>query len=177
MVIGFVSIGLIFIAEHMGTLFELAASFLSVLSGPTLGLFVLGMILPWAGKKGALVGGYASLVVMIWIAWGAKWHVMNGRVRYQHLPVSMDGCPLNGTDMTMTTTMLPPIADEDLPWGIFRISILHYGTIGTLITVVVGLVVSYLTKETDLDNVNPDYISPVMHRLANLFFHEFVYVH
>lgn len=45
----------------------------------------------------------------------------------------------------------------------FRISYIFYTCFGTVVQIVVGLVVSWITGFNDLKEVNPDLITPVMH--------------
>lgn len=161
--VGLLGIALVFVAEKMGTIFEISNSFNGIISGTLLGLFISGILIPWIGKKGVLVGGYTSVVLMSWIVFGTKWYVMNGRIRYENLPTSIETCNTNET--LNLEPILPPLRPEDEPWNIFKISILYYPLLGALINIVVALAVSYFTDEMDLSKVNPDHISPLMHKL------------
>lgn len=152
---------------NLGTIFEMLYAINSLLDGPILGLFTLGMLVPWVGKKGALIGGYSSLFIMGWIISGSQWHIANKRIRYETLSMSVKGCSLiNGT---LDSTTLPPITEDDVPMVLFRISVFHFTLIGTLVTVIVGLTTSYVTGEFDASNVNPDHVSPVCRRSVFLF--------
>lgn len=144
----------------------MVTSISSVLDGPVLGLFTLGMLFPCAGKKGALVGGSTSLVIMVLYVGQVQWNVMNQRIRYETLSVTVNECPsiMNKTILTPRPT-LPPLEQEDVPMALFRVSILYFSFIGTAIVLVVGLLTSWLTNEMDSKKVNPDHICPLLHRL------------
>lgn len=50
-IVGVVSISLVFVIEHLGGLLALSISFSGMTSGPLLGLFTMGMLVPWANSK------------------------------------------------------------------------------------------------------------------------------
>ncbi|XP_011497194.1 PREDICTED: sodium-coupled monocarboxylate transporter 2-like [Ceratosolen solmsi marchali] len=91
-IVGAIAIGLVFVMEKLGTIYEMILTIGSILDAPILTLFTLGMLIPWSGKKGALVGGYVSLFFMIWLVVGSQWHVMNKRIYFPHLPTTIEQC-------------------------------------------------------------------------------------
>lgn len=164
--IGMITIAMIFVIEHLGTVFEMANSLSTVVDGPLLGLFILGMFMPWVGKKGAISGGCFSIVVMSWIVGGSQWYIYNKRIQQAHLPTSIENCPfpLNSTLLESTTPL--PLAHEDEPMLIFKISFLYLILTGTLITVIVGSIISLIISESDSSEVDPRYIAPFLRRYA-----------
>lgn len=54
---------------------------------------------------------------------------------------------------------------KDLP-SLYALSYMYYATLGTLIGIIVGILVSWFskTKDSDLQNLNPDLVAPVMRR-------------
>ncbi|XP_071638174.1 sodium-coupled monocarboxylate transporter 1-like isoform X2 [Temnothorax longispinosus] len=160
---GAISVGLVFLVERLGSVFQIAVSMRGVTDGPSLGLFMLGMLVPWANAKGALFGGYVGLISMLWLVGGAQWHTIHDRIKYNSLPTSTDGCsyPLNQTLLTATTpTWVDP---NEEPMILFQISFIYYNMIGAVIVVVVGTIASYVFG-VDLESVDPDHISPMLRR-------------
>ncbi|XP_077260303.1 sodium-coupled monocarboxylate transporter 1-like isoform X1 [Temnothorax americanus] len=160
---GAISVGLVFLVERLGSVFQIAVSMRGVTDGPSLGLFMLGMLVPWANAKGALFGGYVGLISMLWLVGGAQWHTIHDRIKYNSLPTSTDGCsyPLNQTLPTATTpTWVDP---NEEPMILFQISFIYYNMIGAVIVVVVGTIASYVFG-VDLESVDPDHISPMLRR-------------
>jgi len=159
---GTISVGLVFLVERLGSVFQIAVSMRGVTDGPSLGLFLLGMLVPWANAKGALFGGYVGLISMFWLVGGAQWHTIYDRIKYDSLPTSIDGCsyPLNKSLPTMIT---PRIDSSEEPMILFQISFMYYNVIGAAIVVVVGTVASYVFG-VDLESVDPDHITPMMKR-------------
>lgn len=162
-VVGAVSVGLVFAVERLGTVFQMAISIRSVTDGPLLGLFLLGMLIPCSNAKGALLGGCVSLTGMMILVGGSQWYVANGQIRNRSLPTSIEGCPypLNETEIT---TRPPLLTMDEEPMTIFKISFIYFTTIGSLIAITVGILGSYLIGNVDLAEIDPDHITPIMRR-------------
>ncbi|KAL0118114.1 hypothetical protein PUN28_009053 [Cardiocondyla obscurior] len=164
---GVISVGLVFLVEHLGSVFQIAISMRGVTDGPLLGLFLLGMLVPWANAKGALYGGCVSLISMLWLVGGAQWHTVHGKIKYDSLPTSTDGCSdflhQNQTQIFPTATTSTWSNFNDEPMILFQISFMYYNMIGATIVVVIGTIVSYIVG-IDLESVDPDHITPMMKR-------------
>lgn len=164
MIIGFISVAMIFVIEHLGTVLEMSYSIRGAVDGPLLGIFFLGMCVPCVGKKGALIGACAALLFMSWIVIGSKWHILNKRIRYSSLPMSVGNCPYPLNETLTETTTLPPINPEDEPMILFQTTFLFFVFFGSMITVIVGVATSFLLGESDVSKVNPEYITPAIRR-------------
>lgn len=163
---GVIAVSMVFMIERLGTILELGIGLRSVSDGPMLGLFILGIMVPWANAKGAMVGGSFGLLAMAWLVGGAQWNVAQGRILEKPLPTSVDGCPypLNQTVLRATTTMTPIATDlDDEPMILYQITFFYYTVVGTLLVIVVGTAASYFFG-VDLERVNPDHIAPMMKR-------------
>lgn len=158
---GAISVGLVFLVERLGPVFQISVSMRGITDGPLLGLFVLGMLVPWANTKGVLFGGCVGLISMFWLVGGAQWYIMHGSIKYDSLPTSMDGCLFNETFSTATTSNWKDHDEE--PIKLFQISFMYYNIIGATIVIVVGVMASYFFG-MDLASVNPDHITPMMKR-------------
>ena len=63
-VFGLSSIGLVYIVEHLGMVLQLNATSQSISFGPILGLFSVGMLMPWINEKVRLGGGIEFFLIM-----------------------------------------------------------------------------------------------------------------
>lgn len=82
-----------------------------MVGGVTLGLFSLGMFVPWANAKGAMSGALAGLTIVLWIGLGAQIAIINGQIRLESKLVSTEGCTC------LNDTIPTTIASTDLPEG------------------------------------------------------------
>lgn len=156
-------IGLIFVIERLGTIFEMAHSLSSIVDGPLLGLFVLGIFFPWVGIKGAYFGCCSSILIMTWLVSGIQWHTFKKDLPNTILPTSVLDCPypINETLKPTTATPLQPHSE---PMYLYRISFLYLGMIGTGITIIVASVVSLIAGESDLAKIDPEHLVPFIRR-------------
>ncbi|KAF2345383.1 hypothetical protein FHG87_023862 [Trinorchestia longiramus] len=107
LMLGVIMMGLAVLASKMGGLVQATASVFGALSGPTLGLFVLGTTVPYCNRKGAIAGCVFSTVVMVWLSIGSQFRGMKTVM----LPLSTDDCGFNNTysvttDSSAATTEL-----------------------------------------------------------------------
>uniref|UniRef100_A0A8C3S8G7 Solute carrier family 5 member 5 n=1 Tax=Chelydra serpentina TaxID=8475 RepID=A0A8C3S8G7_CHESE len=130
---------------------------MGVISGPLLGAFILGMFIPICNTVGVFAGLGAGFVLSFWVAVGGTIYPPSEDTMGV-LPYYGDLCPLYNPRSTwpwfslanrdvVSSALLrchflrrPAIADD-----FYAMSYLYYGALGTLSTVVVGVLISYLT--------------------------------
>lgn len=61
-VLGVTMIGLAFLASRLGGLIQATATIMSIVGGPSMGVFLLGICVPIVGEKGAFAGLISSIV-------------------------------------------------------------------------------------------------------------------
>lgn len=73
---------LAFLVERLGTLLEATNKVISLVGGPLVGLFLLGMVVARTTARGALVGWAAGLLTTIWVCFGTNisflWYALYG---------------------------------------------------------------------------------------------------
>ncbi|KYN11813.1 Putative sodium-dependent multivitamin transporter [Trachymyrmex cornetzi] len=155
---GALSFALVFIVERLGSVLQVALSFNGMVGGVTLGLFSLGMFVPWANAKGAIVGAITSLVVVLWIGLGAQIAAVNGQIQLDSKPISIAGCPcINET--TIVLDQFEHNFDDEVS-SIYKTSYLWYSAIGCMLTMLVGLAVSFATGAQNPADIDQDFLSP-----------------
>ncbi|TEA33033.1 hypothetical protein DBR06_SOUSAS7410095, partial [Sousa chinensis] len=143
-----------------------ALSIFGMVGGPLLGLFALGILVPFANSIGALVGLLAGFTISLWVGIGAQ---LYPPLPERTMPLSLEtyGCnsTYNGTDW-MTTTEVPfstsafqvynvertPLMDN---W--YSLSYLYFSTVGTLVTLFVGMLISLSTGGRK-QNIDPRFL-------------------
>ncbi|KAM5336704.1 sodium-coupled monocarboxylate transporter 1 isoform 1-T1 [Glossophaga mutica] len=160
---GILCIAMAALASLMGALLQAALSIIGMIGGPLLGLFSLGILVPFANSTGALIGLLAGFGASFWVGIGAQLYPPLPE-RSMPLPLETNGCNNgtgNGTNW-MTTTEMPfstsafqvhnvertPLMDN---W--YSLSYLYFSTLGTLVTLFVGMLISLLTggRKQNLD--------------------------
>ncbi|KAJ8260432.1 hypothetical protein GJAV_G00182030 [Gymnothorax javanicus] len=144
---GGVCIGMAGVASLMGSILQAALSIFGMISGPLLGVFFLGMFFRSANSVGSLVGLIVGLVLTLWVGIGAQ---VYPPLLEKTLPLntSVAGCDLNYTTTapwSITAAPVPPPERPALADAWYSLSYLYFCPLGTLTTLVFGLLVSAAT--------------------------------
>ncbi|XP_030070516.1 sodium-coupled monocarboxylate transporter 1 isoform X1 [Microcaecilia unicolor] len=165
---GVLCIAMAALASVFGGLLQAGFIISGIIGGPILGMFSLGMFSSFTNSKGAISGLILGFTISLWVAIGAHLYPPLPE-RTLPLKLSLAGCNVSefnmGSNWTSTTELptmtslaqkevneRPALADS---W--YSLSYQHYSTLGTLVTVTVGLIVSLLTGGRK-QNINCDYL-------------------
>ncbi|XP_077790998.1 sodium-coupled monocarboxylate transporter 1-like isoform X2 [Podarcis muralis] len=144
---GAVCLAMAGVASKMGGLLQAALSIFGILGGPLLGIFSLGMLLPFANPTGAFSGLMCGFIITLWVGFGAiKYPPSRDKTLPLHL--STAGCRKYNVTLTtpLTTTVhTTPAQRSFLQEYWYSLSYLYFSTLGTLITFIVGAIVSAMT--------------------------------
>ncbi|VVC39885.1 Sodium/solute symporter [Cinara cedri] len=148
-IIGCICVGLVFIVEKLKGILQMAISLGGVTNGAIMSVFTLGICFPRANTRGAMCGMLASLGIMTWIVAAAQNAIINNELKFVQKDISVVGCPANTTFKNQTDYSGLYRMNEDVyvspdVWKIYTVSYMHYNTLGSLIGITIGLVVSYL---------------------------------
>lgn len=91
-ILGSVCVALVFVVEKLGSVLQLSMSLSAVTNGPLLGIFTLGVMVPWVEGNGAICGGLSGLIAMAWICFKAQHAIANGELTFETKPTSTIGC-------------------------------------------------------------------------------------
>ncbi|KOC64219.1 Sodium-coupled monocarboxylate transporter 1 [Habropoda laboriosa] len=170
-ILGVICVALVFVVEKTGShVLQLSTNLASITSGPSLGIFSMGILLPWVNAKGALIGGLAGLGFMGWFSLSAEAAIASGRIKFDEKPVSTEGCYYSFPQVENLMLLEPPdnILDNDdflpEPLTLYRLSYLWYTLTGALVTMSIGLVVSRITSE-DVEKLDPMLLAPFIRKL------------
>ncbi|CAG5978806.1 unnamed protein product [Menidia menidia] len=159
---GALCIGMAGVASLMGSVLQAALSIFGMISGPLLGLYLLGMFFRTTNSVGGLTGMIIGLVLTLWVGIGAQ---MYPPTDDKTLPLKLSTAGCNNTISQNLTTATPwtspvtvtqqpddrpPLADS---W--YSLSYVYFCLLGMLTTMVIGLLVSIITggcKQEKLDS-------------------------
>lgn len=113
----------------------------------------------------------AGAIMSAWVSLGIQLANASGQITPHKLRTWTDGC----TNISLTTFNSSFIneeyKDESNVFPLYRLSFHWINPIGILCVLIVGTIVSFLTGPTKFENIDPDLISPVIHRFVfNSFF-------
>ncbi|KAI1890158.1 hypothetical protein AGOR_G00170790 [Albula goreensis] len=156
------------VASFMGGIVQAALSIHGMCGGPMLGLFSLGILFPWTNSKGAAGGLALGFILSLWAGIGAFIYPAP-ESKSRPLPLSIVGCQnislANATVSPLPTETVSPSLRPSLAEHWYAMSYLYYSAVGYVATLIGGLLITFLTGPTPVENVQPWLIRPV----CNLF--------
>ncbi|OWF49523.1 Sodium-coupled monocarboxylate transporter 1 [Mizuhopecten yessoensis] len=190
---GVATVGLAFLAMNLkGTITQITIGTLSATSGPLLGVFLLGMILPWANAKSAIVGGFLSFCLCVTMTVGANFApTPSHNSMLPKVPIS--GCYVNSSAnhslsvYTNTNTegynyteiyqatpyynVSASMEDGESPYfditgmWLFRVSFLWYHLIGVVSAFIIGLLTTLITGGFSDIPAEPRFVLPCIRHM------------
>ncbi|XP_014366298.2 sodium-coupled monocarboxylate transporter 1 isoform X2 [Papilio machaon] len=153
---------LVFLVEHLGALVQAGKSLAGITAGSLLGMFSMGLFLPWVNSAGAMAGGVASTLLVGWMSLGTQAAMARGQLFLAPKPSSVAGCPANASAPLLAAARTD--FDRSATFFLYRLSYLYYTLVGTAVCVATGLLVSWCTTPNDPAMVHRDLLTPVVHR-------------
>lgn len=146
---GAACLALTVVASQLGALLQAALSLFGVLGGPILGLFCLGVFIPFSNSKGAIVGTICGLLFTIWIFTGS---IVYG-VKYPKKPLTAWCNSTSTFDTSLLAATPVPYRDISTYEKFHSVSYTWYGLLAVSVTMISGCLVSLLTggAKKDLD--------------------------
>ncbi|XP_048730498.1 sodium-coupled monocarboxylate transporter 1-like [Ostrea edulis] len=158
---GFLGIGMAFAVKEMGgTVLQASLTFNGSAGAPLVGVFILGACFTSSNWVGALVGGLLGFAFPMW---GGIGKYVSSPQNFR-LPTSSMGCNGNNAsvhDVIMSSDYFTNQTNHSLEGvnQLYGISYLWFSALGVLITVSVGLLVSWCTKgQTEKTGKVPEHL-------------------
>ncbi|XP_034950469.1 sodium-coupled monocarboxylate transporter 1-like [Chelonus insularis] len=160
--LGLFAMGFLFVVERLGGVLAVTGSLAAIAAGTSFGVFTLGMLVPWANSKGAFVGAIAGFIISGWSSLGANAMIGTGAIIPKKLPIDLTYCPSNISESILN--QFPIDHDEEDIFPLYRLSYHWFAGLGTVTVVLVGGIVTWITGPRNLENIDRDLFSPVIHR-------------
>lgn len=175
-IFGAICVCLVFLVEKLGAVLQLSISLGAVSNGPLLGIFTMGVLLPWINGLGVVVGGATGLGIMAWICARAQAAIATGELYHSIKPIDTQGCgyifmaenPLNLLAINGTNDPLFEDTVIEPDFTIYHISYLWYTLLGAMITIAVSAVVSAISGFNDPREMDPKLFAPFVRKYLKL---------
>ncbi|XP_023305229.2 sodium-coupled monocarboxylate transporter 2-like [Lucilia cuprina] len=167
LIFGVSAMGLVKIVEKLGMVMQLSATVNSISIGPILGIFTVGMTMPFVKAKSVLTGCITSALFMAYIAIRSQIDSAMGVLKFPTKPVSIEGCTyeFEALNKTILSTTEPSSGSAPL----HHVSFLWYSAIGAVITISVSLLSTLFYGRQDSSEVDPKLITPVLRKYMNKY--------
>lgn len=182
---GVLIIGASFLVAMLSGVIESSMLMTSATSGPLLGVFVLAMLVPCANWKGAATGMVLSHILSLWLTFGH----LTVTDETSALDLTIDGCHndtfsshlmrpssfLANGDISYEqySTTSSPIPIDSTPKGaleyLYSITYMYYAFVGSMTTVLVGIIVSLITANEKEDAYEEHLLHPLALKLSRMF--------
>lgn len=154
-VLGCLILGTALLGRFIGNILEAVQTWSGIFIGPILAVFILGMVSRRASSIGVLVGMVAGLCAGIWIKVGSRFYPISRTA----LPLYTDQC--NVTELMLHANMTASgstssTEDASIRFSIYHLSSTYYCITTCIVTWIVAIIVSLLTKPQDLATMNKD---------------------
>ncbi|XP_078053618.1 sodium-coupled monocarboxylate transporter 1 [Augochlora pura] len=181
---GILIVGISFLVAMLSGVIESSMLMTSATSGPLLGVFLLAMLVPCANWKGAAAGMIFSHVTTLWITFG---HLTVSNT-VETLPLSTENCHndtfspwitqpghayYSSPSFVNTTESVVLNSASSEPTGalnfLYSITYMYYALIGSMTTVLVGIIVSLITADSQADMYEEHLLHPLAVKLSGFF--------
>ena len=171
LVLGVVSVALVYVVQHMGSVLQLSMSVPTAFFGPMLGVYIIGFTLPWIGKRAALYSAILGCAFMMVIVLKAQAEIAMGNLKFDLKPVSVDGCLYSFNLMSnstisdaLSTTTETIILGTSKEKHIYHISYLYYTIMGAMIVTTTSFVLSFVFGFQDAAEVDSRLLVPFLRK-------------
>lgn len=189
---GVLTVGVAFGVGMFSGVIESSQLMTSATSGPLLGVFLLAMLFPSVNWKGAVAGMLWSHIIILWITFGGFFNIEK---ETKLLDLSIAGCDnssfnphiqppvyemINNVTRAVSPvnytfpSILEEVAVETAPntdflTSLYSVTYMYYSLLGSGITVIVGVLVSYVVGSTEEDEYDEKLIHPLALKLSSYF--------
>lgn len=161
LLLGVLSVALVYVVQHMGSVLQLSMSIPTACFGPMLGVFVIGFMFPWIGRKPTFFAAILTFVMMMFLVLKAQAEIALGNINFPMKPLFTDGCIYNFT--TPETTTKSPILEDDGK-HFYEISYLYYALFGSSTVIILSSLLSLFFGFQDPTEVDPRLLAPFMRK-------------
>jgi solute carrier family 5 (sodium-coupled monocarboxylate transporter), member 8/12 len=159
---GITSVLLVLVVQNLGGVLQLSISFSSMTLGPLLGLFLVGMTMPWIKARAALTGGVCAFLVLATFNIRAQVAVAGKELIFQPKPTYTTNCSYTWDN----STVIDP-NDVSYYYSGSHLSYMYYNLLGVLTCGAVSNVATLIFGRNTPKDVNPLLLAPFVRKLMS----------
>lgn len=159
-IFGLLTMVCVFYVEQLGHVLEICLGFLGLTNGPLLGIFIIGLTMPWIGGKTVLGGALSGSVITGWMILQSQADVASKTLTYKMKPLSTDGC----TYSFNSTIKIGSDVDSDREF--YHISYLYQVAVGLVLTLILSNMFFLLFGRENLVEVNMKLLIPQIRKTS-----------
>ena len=157
--VGVLCVALVYVVERLGSVLQLSMSIPATCIGSLFGAFMIGMFVPWIGKRATFNAALVGSAVMIYIVVRSQLDMSKGLIRNETKVTSVEGCEYNFT-MPQTPAIAAPTSEREF----HHISYLYYMPLGAIITCTAAVILSLFFGFEDPRSVDPQLLAPMIRK-------------
>ena len=164
-VLGMLSVVLVYVVQHMGSVLQLSMSISASCFGPLMGLYAMGLTLPWINKNAAFVGAVTSLFWGGYLSIKSQAEISLGIIKYDMKPTSIEGCLYNFTQIVTSTQSTPFVPPEK---QLHHMSYLYYTGFSAIVTIIIAIILSFILGREDSSQIDRALLAPFLRKFYKL---------
>ena len=112
--------------------------------------------------QGTLIGAIVGLISSMYVVFRNQSAIASGEIRFETKPVTVEGCLYEFSNVS--TSQSGSFIPSEESFELHRISYMFFSTFGTIITIFVALIVSFLFEDHNPLTVDPKLLAPFLRR-------------
>ncbi|CAK8683876.1 unnamed protein product [Clavelina lepadiformis] len=186
--LGSLTAGIAFVVPFLGsTVIKIIFSFVGIFVGSMTAVFTMGIFFPWANTVGAFAGLLSGPSVAFWVFIGSVMQSPSSKVIHSMPPRSIEMCPIipGSPHLNVSTSSLEehsyvystsvvttwsaynmaalsPTTSHGTFDYLYSISYMYLGVLGFLVSLFVGLLVSFITGPSNPKSMDPVLFLPLV---------------
>ncbi|UJR34606.1 hypothetical protein I4U23_027382 [Adineta vaga] len=155
--VGCLTVFMAFIVSYMkSNIITIIVQIFGAFVAPILGLYLLGLFSSRVKTPSALVSFFLSLIFQIFVLFGSIFTDKPLNKQGGRLPTSIHGCiPSSINNITISTTTTTTNRSYHVLMPLFSISPLWFIFNGTILTIVLGMIFTFILDSKDTKIINP----------------------
>lgn len=154
---GILTVSLVHLVENLSTIIQLSISVIGSCLGSVLGVVLIGLLMPWIGRRATFFGALIGLIIILYCLFKAQSEVAEGMLSYDMRSTTTDGCNFN---LTLVPSKEMPTMEQQF----YHISYLYHCPLGALLTCFWSFILSFFFGFEDAGKVDSRLLAPFMRK-------------